>query len=143
MDFVRSHFGKMNLWPVEHFLSIFVITFGWVCCCTCCTHLKVMTNMLKKVFNWSEVHVSEVNSYKIHTLAANYSSIVSGVRYAMSTGSLFKCGRNQSTMFAKKMGSNPFWKSFVISKHLRFRNKIAFSFYKVRSWMFCKYLVKM
>ena len=27
-----------------------------------------MTNMLKKVFNWSEVHLSEVTSYKIHTL---------------------------------------------------------------------------
>jgi hypothetical protein len=24
--------------------------------------------MLKKVFNWSEVHLSEVTSYKIHTL---------------------------------------------------------------------------
>ena len=23
----------MNLWSVEHFLTIFVITFGWVCCC--------------------------------------------------------------------------------------------------------------
>ena len=34
----------------------------------CCTHPKVMTNMLKKVFNWSEVHLSEVTSYKIHTL---------------------------------------------------------------------------
>ena len=34
----------------------------------CYTHPKVMTNMLKKVFNWSEVHLSEVTSYKIHTL---------------------------------------------------------------------------
>ena len=33
------------------------------------THPKVMTNMLKKVFNWSEVQLSEVTSYKIHTLA--------------------------------------------------------------------------
>ena len=32
------------------------------------THPKVITNMLKKVFNWSEVHLSEVTSYKIHTL---------------------------------------------------------------------------
>ena len=32
------------------------------------THPKVMTNMLKKVFNWSEVRLSEVTSYKIHTL---------------------------------------------------------------------------
>ena len=34
----------------------------------CCTHPKVMTNMLKKVFNWSKVHLSDVTSYKIHTL---------------------------------------------------------------------------
>ena len=27
-----------------------------------------MTNMLKKVFNWSDVHLSEMTSYKIHTL---------------------------------------------------------------------------
>ena len=30
---------------------------------------KVMTNVLKKVFNWSEVHLSAVTFYKIHTLA--------------------------------------------------------------------------
>ena len=24
---------RMNLWSVEHFLNIFVIIFGWVCCC--------------------------------------------------------------------------------------------------------------
>jgi hypothetical protein len=24
---------RMNLWLVEHFLTLFVITFGWVCCC--------------------------------------------------------------------------------------------------------------
>ena len=34
----------------------------------CCTHSKMITNMLKKVFNWSEVHLLEVASYKIHTL---------------------------------------------------------------------------
>ena len=27
-----------------------------------------MTNMLKKVFNWSEVHLTEMTCYKIHTL---------------------------------------------------------------------------
>ena len=27
-----------------------------------------MTNMLKKVFNWSGVHLSEMTCYKIHTL---------------------------------------------------------------------------
>jgi hypothetical protein len=32
------------------------------------THPKLMTNMLKKVFNWSEVHLSKVTSFKIYTL---------------------------------------------------------------------------
>ena len=43
----------MNLWPVEHFFKHICHHF-WVC-----THPKVMTNMLKKVFNWSEVHLTE------------------------------------------------------------------------------------
>ena len=59
----------MNLWPNEHFLSIFVITFWWVQQVQQQTQSTVMTNMLKKVFNSSEVHLSEVTSYKIHTLA--------------------------------------------------------------------------
>jgi hypothetical protein len=54
---------------------MFVITFGWVQQQTHWvqqqTHPKVMTNMLKKVFNWSEVHLSEVTSYKIHTLGVS------------------------------------------------------------------------
>ena len=45
MDFVRSRFGKMQLWIVEHFV-------------------------MKKVFNYSELHFSEVTSYKIHVLTA-------------------------------------------------------------------------
>ena len=32
-----------------------------------------MTNMLKKVFNWSEVHLSEMTCYKIHTLDDHFS----------------------------------------------------------------------
>ena len=58
MDFVRSHFGKMQLWQVEHFFL----------------HKKVPVVLYrylfvkKKVFNWSGLHFSEVTSYKIHTL---------------------------------------------------------------------------
>ena len=48
MNFVTSHFGKMNLWPVEHFCYIFVLTFGWVCWVQWQSHPKVRTNMLKK-----------------------------------------------------------------------------------------------
>ena len=59
MDFVRSHFRKMQLWPVEHFFL----------------HKKV------PVFNWSELHFSEVTSYKIHTLIFNSSEYI----FAIST----------------------------------------------------------
>ena len=31
--------------------------------------------MLKKVFNWSEVHLSEMTCYKIHTLIAYCSNV--------------------------------------------------------------------
>ena len=59
MDYIRSHFGKMNLWPVEHFFPHFGVP------------LFSATGTVKwgkKVFDWSEVHLSEVTSYKIHTL---------------------------------------------------------------------------
>ena len=55
MDFVRSHFGKMKLWPVEHFFEN-ICHYFWVGLLLHQhqqTHPKVMTNMLKKVFNWS------------------------------------------------------------------------------------------
>ena len=72
MDFVWSHFGKINLWPVEHFFEHIChhiwVGLLWV---QQQTHPKVMTNMLKKMFNWSEVHLSEVTFYKILTLLAH------------------------------------------------------------------------
>ena len=43
-------------------------SFGWVQQVQQQTHPKVTTNVLKKVFNWSEVHLSEVTPYKIHNL---------------------------------------------------------------------------
>ena len=58
MDFVRSHFGKMNLWPVKHFFEHICHHF-WV---------GLLLHPPKKVFNWSEVHLSEMTCYKIHTL---------------------------------------------------------------------------
>ena len=54
MDFVRSHFGKMQLWQVEHFFL----------------HKKVPVYYYTViVFNFLELHFSEVTSYQIHTLA--------------------------------------------------------------------------
>ena len=52
MNFIRIHFGKMQLSPVEHFLP----------------HLLILKKSEAKVFNWSELHFTEVTSYKIHTL---------------------------------------------------------------------------
>ena len=53
MDFVRSHLGKMQLWPVEHF---------WL------TFFQIWKKSEPKVFNWSELRLSDVTSYKIHIL---------------------------------------------------------------------------
>jgi hypothetical protein len=46
INFVKSHFGKRNLWPVEHFFEHFCHHF-WV---GLLLHPKLMTNMLKKGF---------------------------------------------------------------------------------------------
>ena len=73
MDFVTSHFEKMKLWPVEHFFqhkylsskldSPLIKTLER-------ENLILMINMLKKVFNWSEVHLFEMTCYKIHTIGS-------------------------------------------------------------------------
>ena len=63
----------MNLLPVEHFFEHICHHF-WV---GLLLHLvglllhppKSDDKYAQKVFNWSEVHLSEVTSYKIHTLA--------------------------------------------------------------------------
>ena len=63
----------MNLWPVEHFFEGICHHFwvGLLLLVEQQTHPKVMASMLKKVFNWSEVHLSEITSYKIHNLTPN------------------------------------------------------------------------
>ena len=57
MDFTISI--SINLWSVEHFLDVFVITFGLLGGC----NIKATTNLPKsddkngqEMFNWSEVH---------------------------------------------------------------------------------------
>ena len=54
----------MKFWPVEHFYNKFVLTFGRDCYCIQQSRPKYVV----KVFNWSEVHLSEMTGYKIHTL---------------------------------------------------------------------------
>ena len=44
----------MNLWPVEHFGVPLV--------------LQIPQSEEKEMVDWSEVHLSEMTSYKIHTL---------------------------------------------------------------------------
>ena len=61
MDFVRSHFGKMKLWPVEHFWLTFFPDQHWS----------------EWSEHWSEFHFSEVTSYKIHTVA----EIIKGISF--------------------------------------------------------------
>ena len=55
----------MQLWPVEYFLAIFVISFGWV---QQQTLPKLMTKMVKKFSTGPSYIRKEVTSYKIHTL---------------------------------------------------------------------------
>ena len=63
MDFVTSHFGKMNLCSVEHFFNIFVLTFGWVCWVQM-NPPKSEDKYVEKVFNRLEVQLSEMTCYK-------------------------------------------------------------------------------
>ena len=65
MDFVRSHFGKMNLWPVEHFFEHIHYHF-WLAATA--NPPKSDDKYIEKLFNWSEVHLSEMTWDKIHTL---------------------------------------------------------------------------
>ena len=63
MDFERGHFGKMNLWPVEHFFEHICDHF-WV---GLLLHLLHPPKSDDK-YAQKSVQLSEVASYKIHTL---------------------------------------------------------------------------
>ena len=65
MDFVTSHLRKMSLWPVEHFSTYLSLLLGRSAGC----NSKPTQKYVEKVFNWSEVHLSEMTRYKIHTLS--------------------------------------------------------------------------
>ena len=77
MDFERSLFGKMQLWIVDIFFlhkkvpllmnhNIWKNPMLWFI--TTGKYLFVKKN----VFNYSELHFSEVTSYKIHTLTSRF-----------------------------------------------------------------------
>ena len=50
-----------------------------------------MTNMLKKVFNWSEVHLSDMTCYKIH----NYLILEFWTKMFVDLSELTDCQPNQ------------------------------------------------
>ena len=56
MDFVTSHFGKMNFW-----MGLLLQP---------ANPPKSEDKYVEKVFNWSEVHLSKMTCYKIHTLVS-------------------------------------------------------------------------
>ena len=53
----------MQLWPIEHFLTIFVISFGWVWCCFAVAPPKSDDKNGQEMFNWSEELHSERNNF--------------------------------------------------------------------------------
>ena len=55
----------MHLWPVEHFFPGFFFRSG-----------ADLEKTEEKVFNWSEVHLSEATFYKIHTLVGSIKNIL-------------------------------------------------------------------
>ena len=66
---LQSHFGKMKLWPVDHFYNIFVLTFGRDCYCIQQSRPKVRKNMLWKWSTGQSFIFPKWLCYKIHTLA--------------------------------------------------------------------------
>ena len=69
MDFVTSYFGKMNIWQVEHFFNIHICHPLWVgLLLHPANPPKSDDKYVEKVLNCSEVHLSELTCYKIHSL---------------------------------------------------------------------------
>ena len=65
MDFVTSHFGKMNLWPLLQHICRHL--WAWTLNTIAITP-KSEDKYVVKVFNLSEFHLPETTCYKIHTL---------------------------------------------------------------------------
>ena len=78
MDFVTSYSGKMNLLPVEHFFNVLSSLLDGFAGCNSKPTQKWWQICWKKVFNWSEVHLYEMNCYKIHTLVKSWQRIREG-----------------------------------------------------------------
>ena len=90
MDFERSLFGKMQLW-IHYYRYLFV---------------------KKNVFNYSELHFSEVTSYKIHTLVSNSNHIKTYVCFV-------KIRTKLSSLLLHTVFSKNFYETDFICKYLR------------------------
>ena len=60
----ECHFGKMKLWPVDHFHNKFVLTFGRDCYCIQQSRPKSEDKYVVKVVNLSEFHFSKVTFFQ-------------------------------------------------------------------------------
>ena len=80
MDFVRSPFGKMQLWIVEHFhlhkkVPVLMNHNIWKKSYVKIHYYRYLFVKMK-VFYYSELHFSEVTYYKIPTLASALKSCI-------------------------------------------------------------------
>ena len=104
MDFVRSNFGKMKLWPVEYFFEHI------------CHHFWVGLLLL-------QFHLSEVTSYKIHTLESpsanqeNKKKIINHLFYWQWTSFMFHAFFTKGKLYVKKTLSNPLLNSHTFEAH--------------------------
>ena len=99
MDFVTSHFNKMNFWPVEHFQLNTFSTYlsslmGGFVIAISKNHPKAKSDdkYLEKVFNWSEVHlVTKSKSYcpKKYTVGGGVKSAFLNVRISTTYCDIF------------------------------------------------------
>ena len=65
----ECHFGKMKLWRVEHFWTLFVFTFGRDCYCIQQSRPKMKTKSVQKCSTRQSFTFPKWHSFKIGTLA--------------------------------------------------------------------------
>ena len=99
-DFVTSYFQKdepLISWTLlQHY---FVVTFGRDCYCMQQSRPKVRTDTyVVKVINWSEIHLSEMTSYKIHTLVISRKLWKKSFNIIQNIGQHFFSLMNATTM---------------------------------------------
>ena len=64
----ECHFGKVKLWDVEHFWTLFVFTFGRDCYCIQQSRPKMKTKSVQKCSTSQSFTLPKWHSFKIGTL---------------------------------------------------------------------------